>query len=239
MSIFFNSQLLPLTQNEYVAWVDVMGIGPALAKSLDIASNFIFKLHILAVKNGNQALRLYPVMDGIYVTCPDQDVILEFLSRTYHDCAEEFIKTPQKKFEHKFLIRGALAYGPIIHGSTLPAGIFQQPNGPLHAIASNAKYLSALLIGIPMVQSHEYERQAPPFGIFVHESARSFSPPLPAKPIHFRWWKWGYRFNSAYWPKMKKELANYFSHCMNSRFSIDYEKEKIEMHSEKANQYFD
>jgi hypothetical protein len=34
----------------------------------------------------------------------------------------------------------------------------------------------ALLIGMPMIHAYQTERQAPPFGIFVHESARSFAP---------------------------------------------------------------
>jgi hypothetical protein len=238
MSVYFNSKLLPLTQNEYVAWVDIMGIGPTLSRSLDIASNFIFKLHILAIKNSSASLRLYPVMDGIYITCPDQDVMLEFLAKLYDNCAEEFVKTPIDKFEHKFLIRGALSYGPIIHGSALPSGIFQPPTGQAHAISGNANYLSALLIGLPMVQSHEFERQAPPFGIFVHESSRSFSPPPPTNPIHFRWWKWGYKCNSTYWSKMKKECAKYFDCCLNHMYEIDYDQKRIQEHMEMSNQYF-
>ena len=142
-----------------------------------------------------------------------------------------------KELKHRFLVRGALSFGPIIHGSSVPAAAFQQPNGVALNIANNATYLSSILIGLPMVQSHETERKAPPFGIYIHESARAFSPPN-VPPLHFRWWKWGSRFNSVCWPRMGVEIDDYFTRCMDNRYSIEYEKEKIEVHREMARQYF-
>jgi hypothetical protein len=208
-----------------------------MGKSLDIAANFIFKLHAVGVQHVTPTIKLYPVMDGIYVTSRDQNAILDFLAQTYHDCASEFLATPQIDFLHRFLIRGALAFGPIVHGATVPPAAFQQPNGVVLNITNNAPYLASILIGLPMVQSHETEKKAPPFGLYVHESARSFSPPN-TDPIHFRWWKWGLRFNSQSWPPMRLEIDDYFRRCLENWNSIEYEKEKIKVHQEMAMQYF-
>ncbi len=39
----FKSKLIPTPKNEYVAWVDVMGIQSSMSRSIDISANFIFK----------------------------------------------------------------------------------------------------------------------------------------------------------------------------------------------------
>ena len=46
------------------------------------------------------------------------------------------------------------------------------------------------MLGIPLVQAFLAESGAPPFGIYVHESARSFAPPnqSPISHILWRWW---------------------------------------------------
>jgi hypothetical protein len=88
-----------------------------------------------------------------------------------------------------------------------------------------------------MVQAHESEKEAPPFGLFIHESARNFSP-IGQKPIHFRWWKWGFRNNSLIWPSMHKEIKDYFNKCLSNRFALAYSKDRIEAHLEMADQYF-
>ncbi len=62
----FKSKLIPTPKNEYVAWVDVMGIQSSMSRSIDISANFIFKLHIAALNAKTAKLNIYPVMDGFY-----------------------------------------------------------------------------------------------------------------------------------------------------------------------------
>jgi hypothetical protein len=226
---------MPSAEPEYAAWVDVMGIGPVMGRSLDIAANFIFKLHIAAVKAMTSDLKLYPVMDGFYVTSSRQQNMLEFLGSVFDQCAEEFIVTPREQFQHRFIVRGALAYGPIIHGQALPAAATQPPHG-LDPFSANQGYKSSILIGLPMVQAHLSERKAPPFGLFVHESARSFAPAGSA-PLHFSWWKWTQQ-NNQRWNSLYVELVDYYEKCRSHAMPIEYEEVRIDLHEKMAKQYF-
>jgi len=50
----------------YVAWLDVIGAKGAMLRSLPVAANFVFMLHVTALEDyaNFPVLRLYPVMDG-------------------------------------------------------------------------------------------------------------------------------------------------------------------------------
>jgi hypothetical protein len=177
MPLYFNAKALPAPTNEYVAWVDVMGVQSAMSRSLNITANFVFKLHTAALQAPNTAgLRLYPVMDGLYIASSNQAAILDFLRSVFSAIAETFINETENM--HRFIVRGALAFGPVIHGANVKssaAKVFGTPAG--------GNYKDAILLGMPMVQSHLAEKDAPPFGIFVHESARAFAP-AGAVPLH-------------------------------------------------------
>lgn len=150
MPIFFNSQHLPAPQQEYVAWVDVMGIGPTMGHSLDIAANFVFKRQ--ALSSYGRLLR--------FIGKPKRHGVL--LRSTLEACGNAFLSTPAEKALHRFVIRGALAYGPIIHGSSVPEVATQDPVANTNSFAANAGYRNAIMLGLPMVQSaHKRARSTP------------------------------------------------------------------------------
>jgi hypothetical protein len=241
MSIFFDSRQLPQATPEYVVWLDVMGIGPTMGRSVDQAANFIFKFHVAACQNTKPLMHLYPVMDGLYATSPDQDEMLDFLAEVFDACAGEFLATPQADFQHRFLPRGALSFGPTIHGSALSPNATQPGWGPVISFSSNVQYKASILIGLPMILAHGTEKLAPPFGLYVHESARSFCPPK-CQPIHFRWWKWGMRTIAGHapanWTGLSVEVADYFQRCHDNSYAIEYDECRIATHKEMAAQYF-
>jgi hypothetical protein len=51
----FHAGELPVSRSQYVGWIDAMGIQSAMGRSIDVAANFVFKLHI-AVLESNHAL---------------------------------------------------------------------------------------------------------------------------------------------------------------------------------------
>lgn len=67
---------------------------------------------------------------------------------------------------HRFIVRGALAKGTIQHGRKISSEV--SPD-----MAPRSGYKQHLLFGIPMIQAFNAEKQAPPFGIYIHESART------------------------------------------------------------------
>jgi len=168
---------------------------------------------------------LYPVMDGLYAASPDQEEMLEFLRTFFNGWADGFLKA--KRPLHRFIVRGGLAFGPVIHGRDVS-------KEACDVVAKEVAYAGSILLGMPVVQAHQVERQAPPFGVFVHESARAFAP-TGFNPLTFAWWEW---FDKGMRMKMLKGLQGHYEWCLEHSGSILYEKSRIETHVELAKQYF-
>ena len=207
-----------------------MGVQSAMSRSLDITANFVFKLHVAALQAPNTGVSLYPVMDGLYIASSTQQAILDFLRSVFSDIAETFVN--EKENLYRFIVRGALAFGPVIHGAAVPASASN-----VFGSAVGGHYKNAILLGIPMVQSHLAEKDAPPFGLFVHDSARTFAPPATA-PLHHVWWRWVNAANSHVWNPLSGALTTYFGWCRERPNSILYDRERIDVHAGLARQYF-
>jgi len=232
MPLAFSADHLPAASPEYVAWVDVMGTQASMSRSLAISANFIFKLHTAALQAPNQNVTLYPIMDGFYASSSDKGNILDFLRSVFEQVAEEF--NGEASEHHRFIIKGALAFGPVIHGTNVPAQASQTINNFL-------QYRDSLLLGLPMVQANTSEKLAPPFGIFIHESARSFAPPGQT-PLHYVWWKWRNPVNRnnshRIWNALSQALETHFTWCAERAGDLEYAPDRIEFHRTMAKQYF-
>jgi hypothetical protein len=228
MPLFFNAAQLPQAGAEYVAWLDVMGTQSSMSRSLNATANFIFKLHAAALQAPKTGMQLYPVMDGVYAASATQSAMLDFLRIVLAQVAEEFNQTTQPL--HRFIVRGGLAFGPVIHGNSIP-----QLASPV--LAENAAYRGSVLLGMPMVQAHLSEATAPPFGIAVHESARVFA--LPGQsPIHTVWWKWANTANQATWTALQTELPAHLKWCSERSMWLNYPADRITVHRQMVEQYF-
>jgi hypothetical protein len=231
MPLFFDAGPLPQATPEYVAWVDVMGTQASMSRSLKITANFIFKLHIAALQAPRVNVRIYPVMDGFYAAAANKADMLNFLRGVLSALANEFNTQQENRF--RFIARGGLAFGPAIHGTAVPPGASQ-------VLAANADYRDSILLGIPMVQAHLAESGAPPYGVFVHESARTFAP-AGQEPLHEIWWRWdefGDDGVKAEWATLHANLNAYFDWCAARALRIDYLSTRISAHREMVAQYF-
>ncbi|ABO89679.1 TPA: hypothetical protein P2N00_001605 [Aeromonas salmonicida] len=224
----FNANLLPEPQNEYVAWVDVMGIQSAMSRSLSISANFVFKLHIAALSAPRENVQIYPVMDGFYACSPCQNAMLAFLRNVLTTMGSIFLETPQPL--HRFIARGALAFGPVIHGSQVPDGV--DPG-----LVGHEQYKSAILLGMPIVQANKAEGFAPPFGIYIHESARAFAPD-GQQPFHHVWWKWVNPDVSHVWNNLLERLSSHYEWCSGRPNRLLYDATRISAHKQLATEYF-
>jgi hypothetical protein len=236
MTLYFNAKELPESTPEYVAWVDVMGTQSVMSRSLSIAANFIFKLHTAALdaqKKTDGNIHLYPVMDGLYASSSSQEAILYFLRSVFCKIAETLILEENNMY--RFIVRGALAFGPIIHGKNV-----SEKTSNVLGCEPGIQYKNAIFLGMPIVQSCQGEKNAPPLGLFVHESARAFAPE-GTNPLHDVWWKWctgGNVDTRQTWSKSQKALEEYFIWCKDHAQSILYPSKRIEVHSELVRQYF-
>lgn len=223
--IFFDASKLPDLKNEYVCWLDVMGTRSIMSSSLKRSANFICKLHIAALDSKHDDLRIYPLLDGAYITSEDQKPLLDFLEAVFYRIAEDFLA--QEEHFHKFVIKAAVAYGPILHGADISDQVSRELN-------NHQEHRNALLLGIPVIQAYQSERKAPPFGIFVHESARSFAP-ADDKPLPHVWWKWFRQDNNS--KRLYEAMTNYYAWCRKNSHTLLYEQDRLKEHEEMAKEY--
>jgi hypothetical protein len=224
---YFNAKLLPPPSAEYVLWLDVMGIQSAMSRSISIAANFVFKLHAMALEAPNDGIALYPVMDGLYAATPSRVKIESFAGSILREASDLFVAEPTPLF--RFIVKGAVAYGLVVHGASVP-----QDACPI--LASRPTYKENLLVGLPMVQAHQGEREAPPFGLYTHESARAFAA-AGAEPFHQTWWRWSpYGFTERR-ETLRLRLIEHYTWCETHSHSVLYEPERIRTHRAMAIEY--
>ena len=232
--IFFDSKHLHEPENNYVCWLDVMGTANQMLRSLPIGANFIYKLHSAVLESHEETgvpdgVRLYPVMDGVYITTQRKEPLQAILNQALCRLAITFLNEP-KRF-HRFLVRGAIAFGPVYHGIDLnPETTDVMPR--------HKRVRDSILMGLPMAQAYTAEHDAPPFGIAVDASARAFAP-HPDKPFRFIWHDW---FRHSQPPidstEMLNQLKDYFdwqdTHCN----VTGYHKDRIAHHRSLAREFF-
>ena len=229
---YFDGRDLPRNPPaEYVVWLDVMGTQARMSRSLEQTANFVFKLHVAAIAaraaQEDTRLSIYPVMDGFYASSPVQRAMLDFLRAIFSDLAQEFNNSTQQIY--RFSVRGCLAYGPTIHGRDVHDSASRE-------LAREVAYRNSILLGMPVVQAHSNESQAPPFGIFVHESARALAP-TGENPLHEVWWRWA-RYNDPTWIALGANLQQHLVWCEERSMPLNYPKDRIAAHRNMVEQYF-
>lgn len=232
--IFVDASKLPEAKNEFVCWIDVMGTQTIMSTSMKMAANFLFRFHTCVLKSievlpedDRRKISYYPIMDGIYITSTEVGSILTLINKIYMDLSKIFVN--EKKVEHRFVIRGAIAYGPIIHGNSVSKqccrDLYEEKDG----------YKEKLLLGMPISQCYTSERDAPPFGIYVHESARAFG----KLPYRFHsWWNIYEEEEKKHMTKFTKAIVEYFEWCKKHKYSLEMKDEKIEQYKAMCAEYF-
>lgn len=231
---YFDNRHMSDARPVYVCWLDVMGSQNAMLRSVKTAANFVCKIHDVVLSEfpsyDEHDIRLFPMMDGVYITCPRQGPLRYFLSGVLRRLAETFLQEKTPWF--KFLVRGCIAYGPVVDGKDLGAEAS-------YALADAPAYRSSILIGMPLAQAYRGEREAPPFGIYVDESARAFAGE-GEQGFAFIWWDW---YSKAKPPldrkRMHSALLEHFKWCEQYEITIGYRHDRMEHHRRLADEYFD
>lgn len=228
---YFNEQKMPSAHNEYVLWIDIMGTKNKMMESVRTSAIFMYKLHVTILENSTEDIVLYPIMDGVYVTSKNQKTIKLFMIKVFSSLGKDFFS--QENISFRFLVKGALAYGPIIHGEEV------SPDAS-RIFKDKIQYKNSILIGLPMIQAFNSEKLAPPFGVYVHESARAFAPEGESPFVH-KWWKW-FLEDQRIWNKEKSEKLNkcineYFDHAKQQTITLDYPLDKIDIHKRMFAEY--
>jgi hypothetical protein len=197
-----------------------------MSRSLSMTANFVFKLHTMALEAPSEGIVRYPVMDGIFVTARSRKHITDFLHNVFRRAAESFLV--ETEFHHRFVIKAALAYGPVIHGVDIPAAASQT--------LANSDYRRSLLLGMPMVQAYESETRAPPLGVYIHESGRAFAP-SGDQVFTQAWWEW-WGTDVAIRDRMSTSVDVYYAWAKEHHYSLEYPLDRLAVHAEMAREYF-
>jgi hypothetical protein len=238
---FDSSALAP--EHKYVAWLDMMGAGRLMNTSLEKTANAIARLHLaveLSRADTGFSDDLLPMNDGLFVISANKVAVMRLVQQALVYLSARFIATPVP--QDRFLIRGAIAYGPVITGAELSKGFGTKK------LRDNSGFVKSVYFGAPVVQAFYQERTTPPFGIGIHESARAFAP-TDTRPFRTNIWLWWHKNDDGSLPKngpaltalrelMKIRLAEYFEWLKETRVFNELSNEKIDELSTAANQYF-
>lgn len=199
-----------------------MGTQNAMRRSLDDATNFLFsfQMDVTTASNGKD-VSILRMMDGCYVFSKQSHTIREFLIKLFCEVSERVI---EEELQYVNLIRGAVSYGAVVSDLDLSL--------PKH----NEKWESfrnSFFAGMPMIQAYSGDSEAPPFGVFVHESARSAE--YRDAAFSQKWFRLFDRYQNR--KALEEKVNGYFEHCKKLKSFLDYPEEKITKHSEMFAQY--
>lgn len=219
----------------YVGRLDMMGAKAAMSRSIRVAGNFIGKLHVAMLEAPRDNLdALIPTVDGAYIIAKTKAGVLDHLRATIRSLAKGFVATDN--LYRQAMVRGGLAYGPVVLGASLAE------SSKCFALPGNSAYRDTILIGVPVVQAYEVEEQAPPFGVRVHPSARTFAPngDTPFGSAYWRWWKdeEATSQDKALASRLKESVGRYFAFMREHEVELDYVSNAIDKHQKLAKEYF-
>lgn len=211
----------PEPRYAYVCWVDIMGTGNNMYQNISTAAKKILNFQILAKEFEGAELTIYPMMDGVYIVTEDIQDLTEFLEVVFEEAAQQILK---KELDGMFIIRGGISYGPIVEGKDFSVEFDDE---------EYRQNIESLLIGPPMVESYSVEEEAPPFGIAIHDSARSFTP----DEFQYQWYKWFKGSNRELANTLRKKLESYFRYSRKNSHITNYPKSDIDRHEELMEKY--
>ena len=210
----------------YVCWLDIMGTKSTMSSSFEKSANVILRFHAAVLKAQTEKVRIYPVMDGVYIATKLEEDMVVALNKIMTCLAEVFLGDSN---EHRFVVRGAIAKGTIQHGSLLPKEVCQE-------ISGKKGYKEKLLFGMPMIQACSSETMAPPFGIFIHESARIVD--YLQGPYYF--WQQDSTISTRknLQSDLKKALEEFFDWEKKRHFYYDLPEAKFDEYKNRVEEYY-
>lgn len=233
---YFNEKAVPPAGSEYVCWLDMMGTQQKMIDSMPRATIHIFKFHSILAKAKSENVSIYPVMDGVYISAKTFDDLTSYLISVFTALGGIIIST--KKPENRFLVRGGIAFGPLLHGHDVP----EQASIALH---ERQDIRNQILVGPSMSQAYQTESQAPPFGICLHDSVRLYALRTKKPPRYFdKWWKWWSSCatqdfsDGEFLQQLRTSINEYFDYACKHSYTLSYEKSSITKHKEQFAEYF-
>jgi class 3 adenylate cyclase len=219
-----------LRDYRYVFWLDLMGARNLMKLSLPRAARSVMKIHAAALlaKEKHRGLSINPVMDGVYGFVRERAVLETCLTDILAALGNVFVQ--ERVSSSRFMVRAGVAFGPIVPGTALAEGAL--------ILKRNRAYLGGTAIGMAISHAYEAESCAPPFGVYIHESARAFAPRTEgAYPYRVNLWRWFKDHDPLTWA-MRRTLVHHFDWVGKNPAAAQYETEAYCRHRALAVEYF-
>jgi hypothetical protein len=214
----------------YVFWLDLMGARNAMKLSLPRAARSVMKIHSAALlaKQLYPGLEINPVMDGVYGYVATRKLLQDCLTEILRALANVFVQ--EKTPSNRFMVRAGVSFGPLVPGISLAEG------API--LQTNREYLGGTAIGMAISHAYEAEGCAPPFGVYIHESARAFAPSAPKAYAYLtNLWPWFDEDDALTWAT-RRTLLKHFDWLSKNPVGAQYESEALKKHKALATEYF-
>jgi hypothetical protein len=213
----------------YVFWLDLMGARNAMKLSLPRAARSVMKIHSAALlsKRGHEELEINPVMDGVYGYVRKRTLLQTCLREIFKALANVFVQ--ESEASNRFMVRAGIAFGPLVPGASLAEGA--------QILRDNREYLGGTAIGMAISHAYEAEGHAPPFGVYIHESARAFAPTPDGYSYVSNLYKWFDDDDALSWAT-RRTLLDHFDWLEKNPVASQYEPEALKRHKCLATEYF-
>jgi len=150
----------------------------------------------------------------------------DFIKKVFCSLAADF--TAATRYEFQYLVRGALSFGKIVFGHSIPQECFDKAVTDPTKCPDWNEYKTRLIIGAPVISAHLGEKKAPPFGIYVDEALREvvFKNFLGTSDLHpwLWWWK---DLCPVLFGNFTKAVKDYFTAYKKHSYSSEYELPNI------------
>ena len=223
-AISFNADMMKDSVQKYVLWLDIMGIKEKMSRSLAQSSNFIAKFHAAIQRYSNGLGVVFPAMDGAYIIFDTSVDAKKFIGCFFQLISKTFMNDEHK---HQFIVRAGLAHGRVYRCDDILPALSESDSKRLTSLS--------LIVGFAVIQAHLAEKEAPPFGVAIHESAREVME--NGKTVFCgSWYRWAIALQWS--QSLRHAMEDYFKWCREHYLEIGYDIKALERHELSAEQYF-
>ncbi|MGO9326418.1 MAG: hypothetical protein ACLP07_17825 [Terracidiphilus sp.] len=170
----------------------------------------------------------------------------QVLKSAFCELAREFINRPGTENMH--MMRAGLAFGPTLHGADTHDEAFYGAHGGYETTREMFEQSSLddvrrhVLLSPAMKLAFDAERNAPPFGIFVDDSAKTYPGLTEGTGGGFRsslyqWWA-GDEAAREIAAKLYEQIEFYLDKSEVHSVGLQYPRERIQDHKKLATEYF-
>lgn len=221
------------TDNRFVAWIDIMGAAAAMRRSLVESASKIGKFNAAVLMAHKAAackddVTFHTMTDGAYLVAKSAQSLQSVLAGTLANIARVFLSASRR---NRFVVRCAVAYGEIVTSEVMDERM--RANSELELV--DKAILRNVMLGGPFATAYGMEGCAPPFGVYVDQSAVRAG--FAEKSI-WHWWVTDDDSIGEFIRLFKMSLEQHFAYIEEHYYDHMLSASKIAEYRAKIRSYF-